>query len=100
MIYLKNINKRFSETFQIKDLNLEISSGSCTTLLGPSGCGKTTILRMIAPPNVLTVSTYIVREFEQGSVSTGMAMAVLCILLTTTALIMMEQLQIRKKEVN
>ena len=55
---------------------------------------------LIAPPNVLTVSTYIVREFEQGSVSTGMTMAVLCILLTTTALIMMEQLQIRKKEVS
>lgn len=53
---------------------------------------------LIAPPNVLTVSTYIVREFEQGSVSTGMAMAVLCILLTTTALIMMEQLQIRKRK--
>lgn len=53
---------------------------------------------LIAPPNVLTVSTYIVREFEQGSVSTGMAMAVLCIFLTTTALIMMEQLQIRKRK--
>lgn len=48
VIYLKNICKSFSETFQIKDLNIEISSGSCTTLLGPSGCGKTTILRMIA----------------------------------------------------
>ena len=48
VIQLKNICKRFSETFQIKDLNLEISDGSFTTLLGPSGCGKTTILRMIA----------------------------------------------------
>lgn len=53
---------------------------------------------LIAPPNVLTVSTYIVREFEQGSVSTGMAMAVLCVLFTTTALIVMNQLQERKRK--
>ena len=31
---------------------------------------------LIAPPNTLVVSTYINREFEQGSVSLGMAMAV------------------------
>lgn len=41
---------------------------------------------MIAPPCVLTVSTFIVREFEQGSVSVGMAMAVVCVLLTTGTL--------------
>ena len=32
---------------------------------------------LIAPPNTLVVSTYINREFEQGSVSSGCAMAVL-----------------------
>lgn len=42
---------------------------------------------LIAPPNTLVVSTYISREFEQGSVSLGMAMAVLCVLITTTALL-------------
>ena len=42
---------------------------------------------LIAPPNTLVVSTYIMREFEQGSVSVGMAMAVLCVLVTTTALL-------------
>ena len=41
---------------------------------------------LIAPPNTLVVSTYINREFEQGSVSLGMAMAVLCVLITTAAL--------------
>ena len=46
---------------------------------------------LIAPPNVLTVSTFIVREFEQGSVSVGMAMAVICVLLSTTALILLNQ---------
>ena len=44
---------------------------------------------LIAPPNTLVVSTYIVREFEQGSVSIGMAMAVLCVLFTTTALLIL-----------
>lgn len=43
----------------------------------------------IAPPNTLVVSTFIVREFEQGSVSVGMAMAVLCVLFSTTALLIL-----------
>lgn len=46
---------------------------------------------LIAPPNVLVVSTYIIREFEQGSVSVGMAMAVLCVLFTTTALLILNR---------
>ena len=46
---------------------------------------------LIAPPNTLVISTYIVREFEQGSVSVGMAMAVLCVLFTTTALLVLNR---------
>lgn len=42
---------------------------------------------LIAPPNTLVISTYINREFEQGSVSLGMAMAVLCVFITTGALL-------------
>ena len=53
---------------------------------------------LIAPPNTLVVSTYIVREFEQGSVSVGMAMAVLCVLFTTTALLILNRSIDRKKE--
>ena len=53
---------------------------------------------LISPPNVLTVSTFIVREFEQGSVSVGMAMAVICMLLTTTALIILNYFVDRGKE--
>ena len=44
---------------------------------------------LIAPPNTLVVSTFIVRESEQGSVSVGMAMAVLCVLFSTTALLIL-----------
>lgn len=52
---------------------------------------------LISPPNVLTVSTFIVREFEQGSVSTGMAMAVICVVLSTTALILLNQFTDKNK---
>lgn len=52
---------------------------------------------LIAPPNTLTVSTFIVREFEQGSVSVGMAMALICVLFTTTALIVLNQLVNKKR---
>ena len=53
---------------------------------------------LLAPVNVLVVSTYINREFEQGSVSSGMAMAVLCVIITVTALLLFNNLT--KKEVN
>lgn len=52
---------------------------------------------LIAPPNTLVISTYIVREFEQGSVSVGMAMAVLCVLFTTTALLILNTAIDKKK---
>lgn len=54
---------------------------------------------LIAPPNTLVVSTYIVREFEQGSVSVGMAMAVLCVLFTTTALLILNRVIAQQKGV-
>ena len=53
---------------------------------------------LIAPPNTLVVSTYINREFEQGSVSLGMAMAVLCVLLTTGALMIFNLLAARGRK--
>lgn len=46
---------------------------------------------LIAPPNTLVVSTFIMSEFEQGSVPIGMAMAVICVIFTTTALIVLNR---------
>lgn len=54
---------------------------------------------IISPPNVLTVSTFITSEFEQGSVSVGMAMAAICVLITTTLLIILNLIQNKKKSV-
>ena len=47
-INISNINKSFGSTHVIKDVSLEIKSGSFTVFVGPSGCGKSTMLRMIA----------------------------------------------------
>lgn len=46
---------------------------------------------LIAPPNTLVISTYIMREFEQGSVSLGMCMAVFCVLITVGALLVLHR---------
>jgi len=53
---------------------------------------------MIAPPNTLVISTFIMREFEQGSVSAGMAMAVVSVLFTTGALILINWFLLREKK--
>lgn len=47
---------------------------------------------LIAPPNMLVVSTFILREFEQGSVSVGMAMAVICVMISTVFLLIINRL--------
>lgn len=48
-IELKNITKRFGDSFTAVDnLSITIEDGDFITLLGPSGCGKTTTLRQIA----------------------------------------------------
>ncbi len=47
-LQLRNLTKRYGAYDAIRDLDLDVPSGSLLTLLGPSGCGKTTVLRMIA----------------------------------------------------
>ncbi|MCH4178689.1 MAG: iron ABC transporter permease [Megasphaera sp.] len=46
---------------------------------------------LIAPPNVLVISTFIMREFEQGSVSLGMALAALCVAFTVIPLLVLNK---------
>jgi ABC-type Fe3+/spermidine/putrescine transport system ATPase subunit len=47
-IHIRNVDKSYGDNHVVKNLTLEVESGSFTSLLGPSGCGKTTLLRMIA----------------------------------------------------
>jgi len=42
------VSHRFGTTLAVDDVDLEVPTGSFTSLLGPSGCGKTTLLRIIA----------------------------------------------------
>jgi sulfate transport system ATP-binding protein len=47
-IEVRGINKSFGQTPVLKDISIDIASGSLTALLGPSGGGKSTLLRVIA----------------------------------------------------
>ena len=47
-ILIENISKKFGGTYALKNVNLEINSGSLTALVGPSGSGKSTLLRIIS----------------------------------------------------
>jgi spermidine/putrescine transport system ATP-binding protein len=47
-VTMVEVTKRFGAVVAVDRMNLEIPTGSFTSLLGPSGCGKTTTLRMIA----------------------------------------------------
>ncbi|MCW2916985.1 MAG: sulfate transporter, ATPase subunit [Actinomycetia bacterium] len=47
-IEVRNINKSFGTTPVLRDVSIDVTSGSLTALLGPSGGGKSTLLRVIA----------------------------------------------------
>ena len=47
-ILVTDVNKRFGDFVALDNVNLDVPSGSLTTLLGPSGSGKSTLLRVIA----------------------------------------------------
>src|SRR3954447_17445027 len=47
-IEVRDVNKSFGATPVLKDVSVDIRSGSLTALLGPSGGGKSTLLRVIA----------------------------------------------------
>jgi len=52
---------------------------------------------IVSPPGVITVSTFIMREFEQGSVPVGMCMAVICVLFTTGVLLAVDGIKKNSK---
>ena len=49
-VSIKNLTKIYqgSTVPSLKNLSLEINSGTLTSIIGPSGCGKTTTLKIIA----------------------------------------------------
>ncbi|GAA4228005.1 TOBE-like domain-containing protein [Actinomadura meridiana] len=47
-IEIREVNKSFGEAAVLRDVSVDVTSGSLTALLGPSGGGKSTLLRVIA----------------------------------------------------
>ena len=47
MIKLQNISKKYSDSFALKDISLEIIKNEVVCIIGPSGSGKSTLLRCI-----------------------------------------------------
>jgi iron(III) transport system ATP-binding protein len=47
-VRIEGLQKSYGSYRALRDVSLDIPSGSFFTLLGPSGCGKTTLLRAIA----------------------------------------------------
>jgi sulfate ABC transporter, ATP-binding protein len=47
-IKVRDVNKSFGTTPVLRDVSVDIASGSLTALLGPSGGGKSTLLRIVA----------------------------------------------------
>jgi sulfate transport system ATP-binding protein len=47
-IHVNSVSKSFGATPVLRDVSVDVGSGSLTALLGPSGGGKSTLLRVIA----------------------------------------------------
>lgn len=47
MIQISNLSKKYSNTYGLNNLNLEIDSGGVLGLLGPNGSGKTSLIKVL-----------------------------------------------------
>lgn len=68
-ISIRNITKKFGEFTALKDVTLEVGSGSLLALLGPSGSGKTTLLRIIAGLEKADEGTILVQDEDVSQMS-------------------------------
>lgn len=48
MLEIKNLTKRFEDTYAVNDISLTVYDGEIFALLGPNGAGKTTTVKIIA----------------------------------------------------
>lgn len=73
IIELKGITKRYgygdTESFALKDFDLEVKRGEFIMIMGPSGCGKTTLLNVIGLLDRATSGNYILNGEDIAGVS-------------------------------
>ena len=73
LIELKGLTKRYgygdTETFALKDFDLEIKRGEFIMVMGPSGCGKTTLLDIIGLLDRATKGEYILNGEDVAGIS-------------------------------
>ena len=79
MITVKNVNKHFDDFHALKDLSINVNTGSIYGLVGTNGSGKTTICNLLARfydvnSGSITVGGHDVREFTCDSLLSNMAM--------------------------
>ena len=48
MIRVKNLSKKYGETWALRNVSLEIDAGDMFGLIGPNGAGKTTLIKILA----------------------------------------------------
>ena len=49
VVRIEHLNKTFTDTPVLRDVNLNVWNGEIVVVLGPSGSGKSTMLRCIRP---------------------------------------------------
>jgi ABC-2 type transport system ATP-binding protein len=68
-IDIRNVVKRYEEHVAVRDLSLQVPSGSVYGLLGPNGAGKTTTIRMIL--NIIAPDTGTISLFGRPNPARG-----------------------------
>jgi sulfate transport system ATP-binding protein len=68
-IEVRDVNKSFGKTPVLRDINVDVESGSLTALLGPSGGGKSTLLRVIAGLEVPDTGTVVISGVDATRLS-------------------------------
>ena len=67
MLRVESLNQYYGGSHILRDVNVEIAPGACTTLLGRNGVGKTTLLRCLM--GLLPIASGSVR-FEGADITT------------------------------